>query len=257
MRRPAPNFTVEVRRSARRTHRVATFDSDLIDAPSDDDVPSKNVHDDDDEGPLEFTDAMKQAEALLFGYEHRPIRVPPKLPHHRGFAQEHAADIETAIPAHHEETVPSSTTPPESARTGRILNSTTYVDPLEERIAAEAAEEKPARRRGRPRKEKTAIKATEPEKWPDDVAIETRAVAAPAPVMAAPAVTAAPVAVSNVRLTAPRALRAHHRVDQRILYNAWTYRVVKQKAHNQSAEVVASILKPGERWKRRLPSHAW
>lgn len=252
MRRSAPNFKVEVRRSARRTHRVGTFDSDTIDPPSADDVPSQDVHTYDAQS---IDDQMRQAEAALFGYEYRPIRVPPKLPHSRGYH----ADTELPAPQVSEQAAETVAEAPKPQ--GRILQSTTYVDPLEQRLQ-EHEEEKKARRRGRPPKDASVPTSTQPRKrasteWPDDVAIATRA-SETKPVEIPVAPTAAqPVIAHSVTSLRLKPSTRTRQPDQRILYNAWTYRVVKTKAHRESEAIAESLLRPGERWKRRLPTHAW
>lgn len=263
---------------------------DILDAPGLDDVPSRDVHqdifaylDDAQQQKKSFEEEMHEAEALLFGRpEPRPQRqqftaitpAPRKTEHTLesvfGVPSPSERHIETPrIEARpplgsrpiFQPTVSTATATPMTEttvqagppRTGRILESIAYVDPLAQRLA-----EIPERRRGRPRKvkalspaESTARiavkrqpKAQPADLWPDDIAVSKRTKTAPISTISAP-----PMMVDRVTKASPR-------VDQRILYNAWTYKVVKASAQRHDVDA-GSVLRPGERWKRRLPASAW
>jgi hypothetical protein len=262
MRRPPPNFKVE-RRTPRRPARSSQTHDNAID-PSYDDIPTRDVNSDEDD----LLAQAQEAEHRLFGS-------------HASSAQRYRDDAEKLFAKPPEEpTLPIDSvdifppmrpkpkpvieTPveakeepkPEPVR--RILQSVTWVDPVEQRLREE--EERKATRRVRQPRE--AVPRAPRQSSTRNVS-GTRARAAMLVREHAPAPTPQPISVSPenleqvVRLRPlPISTRTRH-PEPRILYNAWNYPRFLRDARGMSKDVATIILKPGEGWKRRLPIAAW
>jgi hypothetical protein len=252
-----------VRRSARPSH----VHDDAID-PSYDDVPVRDIHADDD-GLAE----AQEAERRLFGsmssngsssqrYREDAERLFAKPPEEPTLPID-SVDIfppmrpkPKPVEAKAPEKAPEPVEPEPAPR--RILQSVTWVDPVEQRLREE--EERKATRRPRQPREAASPVQRQPRTRKITGTRERSAILVRehAPVPIAP-----PVAPQNLdQVAAPRVqplrirTRARH-PEPRILYNAWNYPRFLRDAREVPKDVAAIILKPGEGWKRRLPVAAW
>lgn len=237
MRRSARPFTVEVKRARRAPHRLSPEDQTVPD-----DLPSRDIHADFDEQPRDPRDAFAEAEALFRGG--KPFQRDPEddLPIH-------STDIFPPLRQPEPEPV-EAVAPQEEERKPRILQAVTssYSDPVQELLQAEAARRAAPRRRIRPE-----ISAT-PRKLKQAFEVAPEPVQADEPVQA----TQTPVYTPGLPTgpLPPLKLRPRHK-EPRILYNAWNYRLFKREARYVPKEVAQVILTPGNRWKRRLPVSEW
>jgi hypothetical protein len=224
----------------------------MIDAPSLDDVPARDIH-------ADSYDAVQEAERRLFGRDDSVSRYrddaeklfakQPELPIDslEIFPPMRAAAAEAAIEVPPE--VPAAEPP------RRILQSVTWVDPVEQRLREEE-ERKLARRKTRAPREARVPRAPSVRK---STGTRIRAQAAFDFTPPVPEPVQAPIQTANldqaVRLP-PVSRRARH-PEPRILYNAWNYPRYLRDAREMPRDIAAIILKPGEGWKRRLPVAAW
>lgn len=253
MRRQIRGFTVEHRR-ARRPGRVTAFepDEDLVDTGVDE-LPSRDVHADLDEQPN-----LRAAEDAFYGGGDRGNR--SRFQAAEALFKTREEPRETELPVDSTDIFPPLRTKTaesseiaeaqkaEEPKKPRILQNLNYVDPLQTKIAEMEAERK-ARvsraktpREARPPRQQKASKAfsvaPEIEVTPETPQIEA-------------------VATPTQPLVLPRLkLRPRHKTP-RILYNRWNYRLFKEEARHVPKSVASVILKPGQHWKRNLPTCLW
>ncbi|RYD62850.1 MAG: hypothetical protein EOP83_13565 [Verrucomicrobiaceae bacterium] len=232
----------------------------MIDEPSLDDVPARDVHSD--------YDAVQEAERRLFGRDDQMSRYrddaerlfaktesQPELPIHSMDIFPPMRKIEAKVESVPEVKAEAPVEPPR-----RILQSVTWVDPVEQRLREEE-ERRQARRKGRPpreQRETSKARTASPRKM---TGTRVRAQAAFDFTPPAPEPIPAPIATQALDQIVPQRLpalktRARH-PEPRILYNAWNYPRYLRDARQMPKDIAAIILKPGEGWKRRLPIAAW
>jgi hypothetical protein len=248
MRRPIKPFAVELRRPARKAGTSPETDEKSQATPvwPGADSPSRKLRDEDDDG---YFAAMRAADAV-FGKPDLPKAAPAKTESSwtdslkseehvwtpRESAATSAAEQIFKKPSPSAEEQPGSDA--DAPATRRILPSLTEEDPVHLILADEAAQ--PRKRRGRPAKIRVEGESTPPKPRgrPRKVVPEARdlpAREAPAPVVLhEPAPTSRPVVESQ-----PRKLPGYVRGD---IYSRWA-------RHD--------TLRPGERWKKRLPKICW
>lgn len=248
MRRPPPNFKVERRTARRPTRQQQYMDSDvaLLDEPSMDDVPARDIRDDFDGSEEERSSRAREQAEKLFSPRERELPVdstdifPPK------------PEMRTVAPEPQE----AADTPAEPQR--RILQNVTWVDPVQQRLQEEQ-ERRATRRLGRPPKIRPegAPKLGRPRKVrPEGEAVVRSAKTRALDIIDLPP---PPVARPTTVRVAPQTIRAVRRrhPEPRILYNKWGYSQILRDAQHMPREVAEIVLKPGQTWRRRMPVATW
>ena len=264
MRKAAPNFKVEVKRSRRPT-RGNAFSGDgntdvLAQDPLYEDFPVRDVNEDTEADDF---DKIRLAEERLFGRsddeypeaQPRPVKDRFREADEALFGKKKTAPAPEPEPEPAIEAAPEPKPAPaaEAPRKPRILKSILATpDPVQERLQAEAAqrekEEQEERQQRQERRERVRqARAATPRRKRVFVQAE--------PEMVIP--TPQPVAAASPhRIALP--VRAHPRhATPRILYNPWNQEVFKREARHVPRDTAQVILTPGNRWKRRLPVDCW
>jgi hypothetical protein len=228
----------------------------MIDEPSLDDVPARDIH-------ADSYDAVQEAERRLFEPSFSSNRYrddAEKLFQKQSEPEALPIDsLDIFPPMRKVEAKPESQPEPVAEAPRRILQSVTWVDPVEQRLREEEE-----RRQSRARKPREARPVREPRlvrppSSRQSTGTRLRAQAAfeftPPPM---PEPVHAPVQTASLDRLIHRLPRSRARhPEPRILYNAWNYPRYLKDAREMPREVAAIILKPGQGWKRRLPVTAW
>lgn len=228
----------------------------MIDEPSYDDVPARDVHAD------SSYDAVQEAERRLFEPNYSTNRYrddAEKLFQKQPEPETLPIDSLDIFPPNRKAEPKVEAQPePVAEAPRRILQSMTWVDPVEQRLREE--EERRQNRARKPREPRMGREARPARQASARQSTGTRLRSQAAfeftpPPMPEPVQPVESANLDQLVQRPPRA-RARH-PEPRILYNAWNYPRYLRDAREMPREVAAIILKPGEGWKRRLPVAAW